>query len=172
VYELMASLLVAEALVLSAGYKVLRPGEYASAFASYTALQRWPREVRRIAGAGLPAVEVAVAALVLAPPTRLVGALAAVVLMSCLSLVIALDKRTAVAQCGCWGSARLDVPKSAYLLRNGVLLAGAGVALLAASTPVGAAELAIGALMVAPFALLTLELPHFVHMASIRSIPR
>jgi hypothetical protein len=173
VLDLLAPLLVAEVLVLSAGFKVLRAGEYGSALAAFTTLERLSPRMRRLAGSLVPLVELAVAALVLAPPTRVVGALAAAVLVSCFSAAIALDRRTSLARCGCWGSARVDVPKPAYLLRNGVLLAGAVIAALAGAAPTaGAAESALVALMMAPFALLTLELPHLAHMASIRSIPR
>jgi hypothetical protein len=171
---LAASLLVAEVLLLSAGFKLSRRAEYASALASFTALERWPAPVRRLVGLSVPLAEFAIAALMLTAPTRALGAAAAVILVSGFSAVVALDRRPAVARCGCWGSARLEVPRSAYLVRNGVLLAAAAAALLgsfAVPTP-DLLDQVLVALMMIPFALLTLELPHFLHIGSIRAVPR
>jgi hypothetical protein len=171
---LAASFLVGEVLLLSAVFKVSRRAEYASALASFTALERWPEPVRRLAGLSVPLAEFAIAALIFVPSTRVLGVLAAAVLVSGFSAVVALDRRPAVARCGCWGSARLEVPRSAYLVRNGVLLAAAGAALLG-SLAVPASDLldqVLVALMIIPFALLTLELPHFLHIGSIRAVPR
>ena len=47
---LAASLLVGEVLLLSAGFKISRRAEYASALASFTALERWPEPVQRLVG--------------------------------------------------------------------------------------------------------------------------
>ena len=122
----------------------------------------------------MPLAELAIAALILVPSTRALGVLAATFLIGAFSAVVALDRRPAVARCGCWGSARLEVPKSAYLVRNGILLTAAGVALVgsfAVSIPSSQDQVLV-ALMMVPFALLTLELPHFLHIGSIRTVPR
>jgi hypothetical protein len=171
---LAASLLVGEVLLLSAGFKVSRRAEYASALASFTALERWPEPVRRLVGLSVPLAELAIAMLILVPSTRALGVLAATFLVGAFSAVVALDRRPAVARCGCWGSARLEVPRSAYLVRNGILLTAAGAALVgsfAVSIPSSQDQVLV-ALMMVPFALLTLELPHFLHIGSIRTVPR
>jgi hypothetical protein len=173
---LAASLLVGEVLLLSAGFKVSRRAEYASALASFTALERWPEPVRRLVGLSVPLAELAIATLILVPSTRVLGVLAATILVGAFSAVVALDRRPAVARCGCWGSARLEVPRSAYLVRNGILLAAAGAALVGSfavpDTVPSSQDQVLVALMMVPFALLTLELPHFLHIGSIRTVPR
>jgi hypothetical protein len=171
---LAASLLVGQVLLLSAGFKVSRRADYASALASFTALERWPEPVRRLVGLSVPLAELAIATLILVPSTRALGVLAATILIGAFSAVVALDRRPTVARCGCWGSARLEVPRSAYLVRNAILLAAAGAALVGSFVvPVPSSQdQVLVALMMVPFALLTLELPHFLHIASIRTVPR
>lgn len=167
----LGPVLIAEVLILSFGFKVLRGEEYATALASFTALDRLPSVARRLVGLVVPSLELVIAVLILMPQTRAAGIAGGISLVGSFSIAVALDKRPSITRCGCWGSMSIEVPKWAYLARNFTILGVLTISLVLDSVIRGTTLKDVGAAagMAIPFALLTLELPHFLHVVSARS---
>lgn len=112
----------------------------------------------------IPAAEVGAAVLLVLPPTTRIGAAAACTLAVGFTGVVALDSRSVIANCGCWGVTSSDIPKTYYLVRS-VFLLGAALAillipLLHTVAPSWRFDLVVAAFgLTAPLALFLLELP-------------
>jgi hypothetical protein len=161
--SLLAGIL-ASTLILSAAYKVARPIEIRDAIGMYGIGARIAPVGRSILGRGLGLMEFLLAVALLFPKTALVGTVGALILFGGFEMVLTLDRRVQMDVCGCWRHSRAGVRQGYLVLRNGLLLFGAG-ALLALklsgdrgppSFPVSLTPLLLGA----PIALLLLELPN------------
>jgi len=165
------SALLAELLVIAALGKLLDPRRFREALQTYTALSGLPSAALRVLAAVIGPVELATSALLVVRPSRLVGALTSMILLTSFYLLIARDQRPAFANCGCGGSKEVAAPRHAYLVRNLVLLA-CNIALLvtvfAESTPSNTTGALVAlAAMALPFALVVTELPLILHMFAV-----
>jgi hypothetical protein len=157
-------------LFSSALFKVVRPSEFKEAMSAYTILERAPSFVGKVASFMVPALELTSALLLANAPTRSLGALIGGGLVLTLSTVLLIDRRASIARCGCWGSMDLETPRSAYVIRNGLLLASAvGVLVMSSEPPPRfvSADAFIVLAIAAPIALLILELPNLLHIAGV-----
>ena len=119
------ALLLAAVFVRAAAAKLARPDSTAAGFAAL----RLP--VPAVAARGVPVVELAVAATLLAAPAA--GGVAASVLLAAFTVVLAGALRSGVtAPCNCFGAARADAVSWVDPVRN-AMLAALGIG--AASTP-------------------------------------
>ena len=66
----------------------------------------------------------------------------------------------------------MDVPKWAYLTRNVVLIAAAGIGLAIVPYSDSVFTYLMAAVMAAPFAVVAMELPHVLHIGSLRTVSR
>lgn len=173
------SCLVADVLLLSAGYKVLNPRDYRQAVESYRWLRVLPWRSRGLLAWTAPPIEAACAVLVLIPPVRPAGLAATLAVFLVFYFVVGGDDRPVIANCGCWGFTETGVPKQVLLVRNlgliGVTVTTFALNLFAVRTGVavtvdGSRALgtaaAVGALL--PIALLVLEMPELLMIATLR----
>jgi uncharacterized membrane protein YphA (DoxX/SURF4 family) len=173
------SCLVAEVLLLSAGYKILNPRGYRQAVDSYRWLRALPSLPRGILAWSAPPIETACAVAVLIPPARPAGLAATLAVFLIFYVVVGGDDRPIIANCGCWGFTEKGVPKQVLLARNlapmGVTVTALALNLFAVSTDVAATiggsrvlgtAAAVGALL--PVALLVLEVPELLMIAALR----
>lgn len=175
VRELAASFL-AEVLLLSAAYKFRSPSRYRHALSSYTSLGRKPT-FGHIASRliwGLPVLEMVVAVSLLIRPLQLPGTAAATLLFGTFYFLLGRDDRSRIANCGCWGSNTVSVPRHLYLLRNLVfLLCSAGLLswqlASASQAPSDLLVLSLESIALAfPFSLFALELPQIAEVISLK----
>jgi hypothetical protein len=147
-------------LVLSLAYKLARPQAYLSALPRYTALVALgPRQSRVLAWL-TAAGEATTITLLLTPNLRPLGAGLAGAQFLCYSLVIVMDRREHIADCGCWGL-KLVSTRRGLLVRNGILIFAA-VALLTISnvaSPSSYSDTIVALLLTIPFALFVIESP-------------
>jgi len=165
---LLTASFVVETLLASLAYKLFRWGEFVAAAEAYTLVSWLPVKLRHGVRVLVPCTEAAVLAAILLPRTREAGVFAAALLLLVLTAAVALDRRPTLLGCGCWGSAPAGVQRGDLILRNTVLVAVAAVAAAAAAmtTPAfGTLAGAQAACLVAPFVLLTLELPTLLPVA-------
>jgi hypothetical protein len=106
------------------------------------------------------------------PTSRHLGLLAATALVTGFTVVLVADKRPTIASCGCWGSANLEVPRAAYIVRNLLLLALAafGVLLAWTANPLSGQPLYVVSLLAIPFSIILLELPQILHVATVANV--
>ena len=168
-----AACLVADVLLLSAGYKAYRPADYLDAVRSYRRLRSADPAVRSALAVAAPVAELASAVLILVPATRLAGLAAACLVLLAFHVVVGGDDRPVIANCGCWGRSSFGVSRRVLLTRNLALvgitvaaLAGAALADSASRAPLPATLLAAG--MVLPLAFLVLETPELAMLATLR----
>jgi hypothetical protein len=173
------SCLVADVLLLSAGYKILNPRDYRQAVDSYRWLRALPRLPRGMLAWSVPPIEAACAVLVLIPPVRPAGLAATLGVFLVFYVVVGGDDRPIIANCGCWGFTEKGVPKQVLLARNlGLMVITVTafalnlfavktdvVATIGGSRVLGTAA-AVGALL--PIALLVLEVPELLMIATLR----
>lgn len=163
-------------LLLSALFKLARPTEYIRALESYSKLRSLSRARRILLALCVGLAEIVVAILLALPSMLVYGSFAALLLFVGFYTLIARDERTVIANCGCWGMPSTTVPKVIYLVRNGLLVAGAAalaVVGLTASNPFAGHDPATGLyalllVMMLPFSLLVLELPEIGNVLSLR----
>lgn len=165
--------MVAEVLVLSAGYKLLRPRDYIAAVHSYRRLHGLSPGLRSRLAWAAPVAEFATAVLIMVPATRLVGLAAACAAFLVFYVVVGGDDRPVIANCGCWGRASFGVSRRVLLGRNLALVAIAAGALTgtAFAGPLASRDIlevfvALG--MMLPFAFLILEIPELLMLAKIQ----
>lgn len=116
------------ALVLAAAAvgKLRRPGATVDAVRALGV----PAALASAIARSLPAVEVAVAVLLVLPRTRVAGAVAAMVLCSAFTVLVALNlAQGRRPSCGCFGSAGTQPISGRTLVRNATLVAMAVMAL-------------------------------------------
>lgn len=173
VTALLASFL-AEVLLLSATFKLLRYQDYLDGISSYTALRRIPglrRYIRPLAW-GVPTAESIAGAALLFPRSQLAASIVSCGLFLSFYMLVGADQRSLIANCGCWGRTSVEAPRIALAVRNAFLVAAAGflVAWQLIGGPPPTIAISLAAIAIAsPFSLLTLELPQFIQVASIRS---
>ncbi|MGH3190312.1 MAG: MauE/DoxX family redox-associated membrane protein [Streptosporangiaceae bacterium] len=172
-----AASLVAETLLLSALYKVIRPRDYLKAVRSYRLVRHLDKPVQSLLAWAAPLAEIAGAALIFVPATRVAGLALAIAVLTVFYLVVGGDDRPVIANCGCWGRSEFGVSHRVLLARNAGLLiiSAATLAGAAAVTPPGHASLPqilAAAGLALPFSLLALELPELIMLASLRPAPR
>jgi hypothetical protein len=168
-----AACLVADVLLLSAGYKAFRPADYAGAVRSYRRLRSANPAVRSALALATPVAEAASAVLILVPATRLAGLAAACLVLLAFHVVVGGDDRPVIANCGCWGRSSFGVSRRVLLARNLALVgvtaaafAGLALAGTTARNSLADALLAVGVLL--PLAFLVLETPELVMLATLR----
>jgi hypothetical protein len=164
----LAATLVADVLLLSAGFKATHYREYASAARSFNAVRHLGPVVNLLVVA-IPVVEAALGGLILLPDTRDIGLLGSCIVAVLFVFVLQVDDRRVLAHCGCWGAVSPDVPRSHYLFRSAVLAALASAALGAEVTSSNmqqfdAFEVVVLACATLPVALLLLESPQIIHL--------
>lgn len=170
----LSVVLIAEVLAFSAAYKLITRTESDRAAAAYTLLRWIPSKYLSLATIAFSLAELVTAVLLFNAPTRRSGLGLAIALLFLLTILVATDQRQILLHCGCWGATRLDIPKWAYLARNGLLTL---IALLsyAASPDLSSAdwiETLIASALVLPLALILLELPGILHVASVARVQR
>lgn len=168
----LGAYLVAEVLTLSAGYKVLKPGEYRQALGSYERLRHLPPTLLGFLAVAAPVAEIVTASLIYPAPTRLAGLAAAFAVLLTFYVLVGSDERQVIANCGCWGRAAVSIPRRVVMARNLMLMVIGGGALLAMLTGAAGRSVEVGgshvlgalavAGMVLPFALFILEMPELV----------
>lgn len=163
---LLAALLV-WVMLLSLGYKLARPSAYMSALRRYTALANFGVAKTR-ALAGLTVIgEVATVTCLILRDTQAAGAGLAAAQFFSYSIVIALDRRERIADCGCWGL-KIVSTRTGLLARNAILFATASaLCVISVTASPGSYRNMIAALMLAvPFALLLIEFPTLLRVAT------
>jgi hypothetical protein len=119
------SAFVAACLGFAAFHKWRDLEAFRAAIAEFSLLRGLPSTVQSRLVRIVPLAEAAAAALLLVPVTTGLGAVLATALALAFVVVVAIDSRPAIAHCGCWGTASVDVPKSFHLARAGILLVAA-----------------------------------------------
>jgi hypothetical protein len=164
---------VAEALVLSAAFKLVRWRDYLDALASYTAVLRFPKLlglVKAIAWS-VPVVECAIAAALVVPRSQTDAAAASFVLFLLFYVLLGTDERPLIANCGCWGRTSIAVPKAVYLSRN-ILFLIAALALcilnIVVASHTGLLDSVVAFIIALPFSMLVLELPQIAQVVAVR----
>ena len=136
----LASMALALALAAAAAAKLRRPARWSASLAAY----RLSPQTRRALAVAVPALEVAVAALLLAGPPE-IAALAALALLGAFSVAILRARALAGRRlpCGCFGGRR-ELDYRLMLARNAGLGALASLALAAPGRPVDDFGLPVG----------------------------
>lgn len=114
-----AASLVADVLLLSAMYKLIRPRDYLEAMQSYRLTRRLNKAIRSLLARAAPLAEVASAALIFIPATRVAGLALAIAVLTVFYVLVGQDDRPVIANCGCWGRSQFGVSHRVLLVLQG-----------------------------------------------------
>jgi hypothetical protein len=109
-----AACLVADVLLLSAVYTLIRPRDYLQAVRSCRLTRHLNKAARSWLAPAVPLAEVVSADLIFVPATRVTGLALAIAVLAVFYVVVGRDHRPVIANCGSWG--RLAVPFSFLIL--------------------------------------------------------
>jgi hypothetical protein len=167
---------LADAFVLSAFFKIVRPHDFLDAVEGFSALRYLPGRTRRVASVAAPVAELAVPTLFFASGLAAAGAALAVATSIVFVLLFVTDRRAYIANCGCWLSGPAEAPRLVYVVRNAgfavVAAATLGGVVASGTTTVFASRggfLAIG--LALPFSLLALETPEIARVLLLKPGP-
>lgn len=164
-FAAIARVTVSVTFFLTALWKIRYPLRFQIAFRA--AVPRFSHHAR-LASSVIPASELALAAALLAPPTRLLGSLLSITILALFSVAI-WRMPNLKAGCGCWRSTdQVSPEKTPLFVRNG-LLAILAVAGTLSTASVGAGVLAFSTLAGGALSLLILELPEVVDIVTAQS---
>jgi hypothetical protein len=168
-----AACLVADVLLLSAVYKLIRPRDYLQAVRSYRLTRHLNKAARSWLAPAVPLAEVVSAGLIFVPATRVTGLALAIAVLAVFYVVVGRDDRPVIANCGCWGRPEFGVSHRVLLVRNAGLLAIsaaalAGTAALNPASHGNALETFAAVGLALPFSFLILEVPELFMLASLR----
>lgn len=147
-------------LGLSLGYKLARPYAYLAALRRYTVLAALGPHQSRLLALITAAGEAGTIACLLFTGLLPFGAALAGAQFLCYSLVIVMDRREHIADCGCWGL-KIVSTRRGLLVRNGLLfLAAATLFTISNVASVGSyCDIIAALILTIPFALLLIESP-------------
>jgi hypothetical protein len=156
---------VAIVFILSGTWKLLNPVQFVKALARSRPKYLQFLSLHHITIVLIVAAfECAVSALLLVPGTALIGVIIAAAALISFTAFLAMQRELS-AGCGCWSDASDSVPKSAYLLRNALLLSLTCVGSLSTSAPHIAASLLL-CMIAAMCGMLAMSIPTVVGVSS------